>query len=96
MEQPKEPGFYWALVSRGGDRETARWEPISWNPGSKVLGSDPNWAIWDYGPRIEPPAQSITFRNGSRIKFSGTAAPYTGIAQPMFYMSPADEPDAPR
>jgi hypothetical protein len=62
MEQPKEPGFYWARLGLS-------WEPVQlvdWtmpngNPGPRrvlALGaeeSEPLSEVKEWGPRIEPP-----------------------------------------
>jgi len=60
MEQSRGGGFFWVLVSRGSteqmlSRERAEWEPAyreSAMHRMTVLGSSPDYIIWEYGPRI--------------------------------------------
>ena len=60
MEQPKEPGFYWArLVDHHARCRPVRWEPVEFVPGMlrqlAVGADDPFLEVVEWGPRIESP-----------------------------------------
>lgn len=67
MEQPTEPGFYWALVRRRALKAPI-WEPVSLSAGYvQIAGDDrcvpaglPGGWVLEWGPRIEPPDAPVT------------------------------------